>query len=661
VDVDVTAREVAARTTVALVVVRDGIATWFNAAARELVEPHGGSWADPDGPLAAIGAVPPGAVRTLTSWVPPGHADGRWWQATCTTLHGPVTGLLYELVDHTSKVSAERSAGTATPHWRLDRLEALAHMGSWVWDIVEDHLEWSEALLAMFGLPGDQPLNFELFRAMVHPEDRTIVDTAMAEGLATGKPFSYVHRMSTAGSVERIFECHGEILTDPAGTPIRVLGTARDVTEEHRNRDELAYLAEHDPLTGIANRRRVTAQLAERSADPAGATLLLIDIDHFKDINDLRGHAVGDRVIRCIAETAAAELGPGDLLGRLGGDEFAAILPGCDPGRGLGLGERLCDAVAGRLLIEAGSSLRVTVSVGVSGVPTGQDVEASLAQADLALYEAKNAGRGRARLFAPDQYQQALARVGIAHRVATALDDGTMDLDAQPIVDLATGRVTRSELLVRLRDGRSPELGPADFLPAAERSDLVQRLDRWVLERAVRALAAPAARAAELRFEVNISARSLQDEDLGGWVLHLLAAHDVRPARLGLEMTETMAITNVPAAQRLVRQLTGAGCGFALDDFGSGFGSFSHLKHLPFTAVKIDGEFVRRLDSDPVDRALVAAVVGVAGLLGMRTVAEQVERAALVQPLRELGVHDGQGFHLGAPRPLAELLGVAGG
>jgi EAL domain-containing protein (putative c-di-GMP-specific phosphodiesterase class I) len=247
--------------------------------------------------------------------------------------------------------------------------------------------------------------------------------------------------------------------------------------------------------------------------------------------------------------------------------------------------------------------------------------------------------------------------VGLLKRVSDALDAETMELDAQPIVELSTGLAHRSELLIRLRDGLSPDLGPAEFLPAAERGDLVLRLDRWVLARAVRALARPSAKARGLRLEVNISARSLVDDELGDWVLTELAERGVEPCRLGLEMTETTAITNLEAAKRLVGRLTEAGCGFSLDDFGAGYGSFSHLKHLPFTAVKIAGEFVRQLDTDRVDRALVSAVVGVAGELGMRTVAEHVDRPELVEQLRELGVDDGQGFHLGRPRPLAELLG----
>ena len=646
-----TVEEVARQLSVGLLLVDDGAVRWLNDAARELVEPHGGSWTGSADLLDLLATVPAGADRTMVNWTPP-HGEGRWWRVTCHAMAPPGRGLLYELVDRLDGRNPESSMGVATAHWRLDRLEALARMGSWVWDVAADRLEWSEALLDMFGLPSGSVLDFAAFRRMVHPDDNAIIDRALTEGMATGEPFSYTHRMYRADGVERIYECHGEVQLDAERKPLRVLGTARDVTEAHRARVELAYLAEHDPLTGIANRRRITNRLAECAADPAGATLLLIDIDHFKDINDLRGHAVGDRVIRRIAELVAVRLGAGALLGRLGGDEFAAVLPRCDPEHGLALGEKLCDAVAGHPMVESGPPLRATVSIGVTGVPGSAQVEVALAQADLALYEAKNAGRNRARLFTPDQYRQAKARVGLLQRVADALDSDLMGLDAQPIVDLATNRATRYEVLIRLRDGRHPSLGPADFLPPAETSDLVLRLDRWVLDRAVRALA----RARALHLEVNISARSLEDDDLGAWILHRLDTHGVEPGRLGLEITETTAITNVDAARRLVGRLTRAGCGFSLDDFGAGFGSFSHLKNLPFTAVKIAGEFVRQLDIDRVDRALVSAVVGVAEELGMRTVAEQVDRAPLIAHLRNLGIDDGQGYLLGRPRPLTELL-----
>jgi diguanylate cyclase (GGDEF)-like protein len=479
----------------------------------------------------------------------------------------------------------------------------------------------------------------------------------IAEALRTGAPFTYTHRMhSYDRSTLRTFECFGEVFTDASGAPVRVLGAVRDVTEQSRARAELAFLAEHDPLTGIANRRRITGRLEECLADEQGAALLLVDVDNFKDVNDIRGHAAGDRVMRTLAGTLGAQLGPDALLGRLGGDEFAVVVPACGAADALDLGERLCAAARGTQVPGEGDALRVSVSVGVAAFRPGHDVESAMSQADLALYEAKGAGRDRARLFAPDQYDQALRRVSVLERVRAGLDHGTMTFDAQPILDLRTGTVVRHELLIRLRDGLEPALGPAEFLPAAERTDLVLRLDRWVLERAIAALATPWALESHLRLEVNVSARSLDDPELGAWILSVLSRADVDPRRLGLEITETAAIASIDAARDLACRLTRAGCGFTLDDFGAGFGSFSYLKHLPFTGIKIAGDFVRQLDTEPVDRALVEAVVGVAHRLGIVTVAEQVDRPPLVGQLRGLGVAQGQGYHLGRPKPLREVL-----
>jgi EAL domain-containing protein (putative c-di-GMP-specific phosphodiesterase class I) len=189
-----------------------------------------------------------------------------------------------------------------------------------------------------------------------------------------------------------------------------------------------------------------------------------------------------------------------------------------------------------------------------------------------------------------------------------------------------------------------------------ERTDLVHRLDRLMVEQGVSALATPQARAAKLRLQVNVSTKSLEDPGFGDFVVGTLNEASVEPARLGLEITETAAITNLTAARRLANRLTRAGCRFALDDFGAGFGSFTYLKHLPFTSVKIDGEFVRQADRALGDAVFVEAVVTVARGLNMLTIAEYVDREALVTKLAEMGVDRGQGFHLGRPRPLADLL-----
>jgi diguanylate cyclase (GGDEF)-like protein/PAS domain S-box-containing protein len=643
---------IAARTSVALLVLtpEGGEPAWLNESARRLVAAHGGRWDGPGSPAALLRGVGPGAVRATVRWPSP-VGGTRWWRVDCRSL-GEEARLLYEITDETGRHDDGR-----TDQWRFSRIEAIAGLGSWDWDPLDGRLLWSPALLQMFGLPPDHVMTHAEFRGMVHPADIHVIDEAMAQALRTCGPFSYTNRAVLHDGTERVFECFGEVVPDASGAPLRVLGCTRDVTDQHRARAELAYLAHHDPLTGVANRRRMTARLAECS-QASGAVLLLLDVDRFKDVNDLRGHAVGDAVMTMLARVVTARLPDGALLGRLGGDEFAVIVPGADEEAGRALAEGLCAAVAREPVEATSPPLRVTVSIGVARLDPGQPGETALAHADLALYAAKAAGRNRAQVFVADQYDRAVHRVSVLQRVESALEGGMLALDAQPIVDLRSGAVTRHEALLRLRDGLEPALGPADFLPAAERTDLILRVDRWVLTRAIAALATPRSRARQVRLEVNVSGRSVRDAEIGPWILDELARARVAPWRLGLEITETAAVDCMDAARDLATTLIEAGCGFALDDFGAGFGSFSYLKNLRFTSVKIGGDFVQQIDDDRVDRALVTAVVGVGRQLGMTTVAEQIDRPPLVSLLRSLGVDHGQGYHLGRPQPLDTLVGM---
>jgi diguanylate cyclase (GGDEF)-like protein len=434
-----------------------------------------------------------------------------------------------------------------------------------------------------------------------------------------------------------------------------------DVTGARRTRERLAYLSSYDPLTAVANRpavtRRLRSWLSRGHRPERGGALLLVDVDNFKDVNDLRGHEVGDELMRALAKLLRDRIGDQAFIGRLGGDEFAVILTTGDPAEALATAAGLCETVARTPVVAAGRMLRITISVGVAPRQLVNDGDLLLAHADLALHQAKAAGRNRAKLFAPEQYDDAAHRVALLGRVRDALEIGGMELDAQPIVDLVHNRIASHELLIRLRDGRRPHLGPAEFLPPIERTDLVLTLDRWVLSRAVATLASAAARAAGLRLEVNVSSRSLEDPTLGDWLVSELREANVPPARLGVEITETAAIASLDAARHLAEKLVGVGCRFTLDDFGAGFGSFAYLKHVPFTGVKIAGDFVRQADGGATDSVLVDAMVRVARGLGMTTVAEYVDREPLVDALREMGVGHGQGFHLGRPRPLVELVG----
>jgi len=654
----VSAEEIADRVSVGLLVLRAHAVCWLNPAARDLVAEWGLRWSGPGSEdlIDLLVGVQVDAGAQDLCWTAPDGLPNRW-QVTCRSLHTdtPAPALLYEILD---KTASPVPGGQATDReWRLARLEALTRLGSWEWDVVAGDVIWSEALLRLFGFSEGMDLDYLAYRSLLHPDDVSLIEDTLAEALRTGTPFTYTHRMYLADRVtERVFECYGEVIINACGEPIRVLGTAQDITEQHRARQELTFLAGHDPLTGLANRRQITDRLTACTVGRSGGALLLIDVDNFKDINDLRGHPVGDQVMRALAKLLSTALGPDPLLGRLGGDEFAVVLPQCEAAGAVDLAERLCDTVARTPIVAGRSALTVTASIGVAVIAPDSEYEVALAHADLALYEAKNAGRNRVRLFATDQYQQAARRVSVLQRVGDALATGGLHLEAQPIIELRTGTVARHELLVRLRDGREPVLEPDEFLPAAERSDLVLRLDRWVIGQAVAALAEPAARTAGLRLEVNVSGRSLDNPALGEWILTALRQAQVEPQRLGLEITETAAITSLDAARPLAMTLIKAGCGFSLDDFGAGFGSFAYLKHLPFTAIKIAGDFVRQVDTDAVDRTLVDSVVRIAHQLGMDTVAEHVDRPELVGALRQLGVDHAQGFHLGRPRPLDELL-----
>lgn len=418
--------------------------------------------------------------------------------------------------------------------------------------------------------------------------------------------------------------------------------------------EDLVRMAEEDPLTGLPNRRTLTRELEHQLAIGGSGALLLLDLDNFKDINDLRGHPAGDRIMCSLSNLLRERLGDGHVLGRLGGDEFAVVLAGADETEALEVADRLRTAVAAVPLAGGAGATRITVSAGVAKFDSGESWQAVLANADLALYASKAAGRNRVTVYDQGHYMDTALRVTVLDRVRAALANGHFALHAMPMVKLATGRTVGHELLLRLEDGRAPYLGPGEFLPAAERSDLVLDIDRWVAGTAIDALVAHPYPG--LRFNVNVSGRTLEDEDFGGFVLDRLAAAGVAPGRLGFEITETAAVTNLDAARSLAQQLRASGCRITLDDFGAGFGSFVHLKQLPITGVKIDGEFVRGIDYGSRDTVLVQGIVDIARGLGLSVVAEWVERSSQVDALARLGVRVAQGFHLGRPEPLTDLL-----
>ncbi|MGA8216982.1 MAG: EAL domain-containing protein [Solirubrobacterales bacterium] len=415
-------------------------------------------------------------------------------------------------------------------------------------------------------------------------------------------------------------------------------------------------MANNDPLTGLYNRYRFEQELAEELAagqryGTPGAVLVL-DLDNFKYVNDGFGHGAGDDVLRGVSDLLRGRLRRSDVLARLGGDEFAILLRSADAGRARLVSQDLLEQVRAYTPQIEGQPVRMTASIGVAVIDHRASNPSDLmADADRAMYDAKESGRDRVTILDQrDRHSGPAGARGWEHRIRTALDQERFELHCQPILELSSGSVTQSELLVRMRgdDGLIP---PGAFLGDAERLGLIHAIDRWVVGQAIELLAMQP----DICLEVNLSGRSTGDEQLLRLIKGELEQSGVAPQRLIMEITETAAIASIDQARRFAEALRELGCRFALDDFGAGFGSFYYLKHIPVDFLKIDGDFIRSPRSR-ADDLVVESIVHMARGLGKQTIAEFVEDEGTLAALRAQGVDYAQGFHIGRPAPVDEQL-----
>jgi len=446
---------------------------------------------------------------------------------------------------------------------------------------------------------------------------------------------------------------------DEGGRVIGASTVARDITDRKRVESRLAYLADHDLLTGLYNRRRFDEELtreiplAQRSEQ--GGAAIVLGLDNFTLVNDTLGHHAGDELIRRVAGLLSEALDDVDIFARIGGDEFAILLR---EGPAEVVARELLDAVKEEPLVGGEQPVRVTASVGIAPLG-GADLSAEelLMRADVAMHEAKDGSGDSVATFEPARHRRELMgeRLQMVERIRSAIDAGSFSVYSQPILDVGADVISQHELLVRMLDEDGGVISPADFLPIAERFGLIVAIDRWMVLRAIELVAEQSERGRRICVEVNLSAGSMVDADLFNEIERAIQESAIDPAQLIFEVTETTAIENLGDAKRLAERLIQLGCRFALDDFGAGFGSFYYLKHLPFDFLKIDGDFIRRLPVNPTDQSMVEAIVQVCHQLGKRTIAEFVEDQATLDLLREYGVDFAQGYHIGRPMPAAEI------
>jgi diguanylate cyclase (GGDEF)-like protein/PAS domain S-box-containing protein len=453
-------------------------------------------------------------------------------------------------------------------------------------------------------------------------------------------------------------------ILDPDGNALGAVLVFRDVTELRGLEREMTFLANHDALTGLLNRRELETRL-ERAILSARReqrehALLYLDLDEFKVVNDTCGHLVGDEMLKQVTALLRARVRRSDAVARLGGDEFGVLLEDCPAPRARHTAEELLRTLHDFRFSHGGQVFEVGVSIGL--VPIGPgcgDLAQVLSAADAACYIAKDRGRNRFHEYEPDDtaVAQRDGEMQWIRRIHNAFEERRFRLYYQTIQSLGDAVAAAEpgglcEILVRMLDRDGQVIEPSAFIAAAERYHLVGSLDQWVVQTAFGAIAEAQRAGAETLFAINLSGQSMADESFLRFAVAELQARAVDPRRICFEITETAAMSRLGSVLRFLSTLKELGCRFALDDFGSGLSSFAYLRNLPVDFLKIDGALVQEMAVDPVKRAMVASINQIGHVMGLRTIAEWVETRQVLDLVTALGVDYAQGFWFSRTEPL---------
>ena len=452
-------------------------------------------------------------------------------------------------------------------------------------------------------------------------------------------------------------------IRDRGGRLIGAVMVFHDVSQERRLQRALAYQATHDQLTGLINRRefesRVTEALALARVEPTlSHVLMYLDLDQFKVVNDTCGHEAGDRLLKQVTSVVQTRIRTTDTLARLGGDEFGVLLQDCTLETAQRIAEGLRQAIRDFRFVWQDRIMKVGVSIGLAEINGKADTLATvMSAADVACYSAKDSGRNRVQTYQQGRAPERHREMQWVSRINRACEEDQLVLLAQTIVPIRKGveKLRHFELLLRMRDESGQLVQPSEFIPAAERFNLMPAIDRWVVRQACSRLVHRRGQAdgrEPYTLSINISGTTLNDEQFLDYVIAEMAAADVSPGALCFELTEAAAMTSLAAATHFIAELRSRGCRFALDDFGSGLSSFIFLKNLPVDFLKIDGQFMHNVAHDRIDRSMVEAIAQIGETMGIRTIAERVDSAEVLARLADIGIQYAQGHYIGAPQPV---------
>lgn len=451
------------------------------------------------------------------------------------------------------------------------------------------------------------------------------------------------------------------VIHDDQGKVSHYVAVFSDISAMKNSEHELAHLAHHDPLTDLPNRLlftdRAEQALASAQVHKRGCALLLMDLDHFKIINDSLGHNVGDQLLKLVAERLSGLFGPGVTLARLGGDEFAVLAESCPQVvQAAALAQRMLNAMKDPFIFD-GNQLFISASIGISLFPSDAlSAEQLLRNADSALFKAKSAGREGYALYTEELTAHAQHRVEIASELRRALDQHELRVYYQPVHDLHDSRLVGVEALVRWQHPERGLVPPGEFIPIAERTGLIADIDAWVMDQACRQMCQWLADGAPLSFiAINVSSRLFARRELYEQVAQVLHATGLDPAFLELEVTESAVMDDPEVALEQLHRLRELGLRLAIDDFGTGYSSLLRLKRLPVQKLKIDQGFVAGLPWDEDDAAIVRVVIALAKSMGMQVHAEGIEQVEQARFLLDQECDMGQGYWFGRPMPADEI------
>ncbi len=551
---------------------------------------------------------------------------------------------------------------------RYDMALQAAKVGIWSWDLMTDHIAWDDTMHDLFGIErGAFSGKKKEFLDYMVPEDREEQIKIGSKYYEEGGKFDTKFRIVRPDGETRVIINRGEATKNRQDIVISVVGICWDVTENFALSAKVEHQALHDPLTGLINRyemQRKLEQLLENiKKEPSENTFCYFDLDRFKVVNDTCGHVAGDALLRRVAEHLQPFIKKSDPFARMGGDEFAIIISNSSSDDSRKVAESLHQAVQKFHFEWSGKVFDINMSMALVPITEDKTVNDILGTADVALSAAKDSGRNRIHEYRPHDSTM-IRRHDEMHWVVQledALRGDRFQLNFQPIQPIS-GDIKEGlyyEVLLRVIDINGEVMAPSELLKAAEQFDMATRVDKWVINAIFNWLKNNQVHCKELSLcSINLSGASIGDSTFLAYLQNKLKDKDIPTDKISFEVTENAAIKNIKKAAEFIRIIKEFGCKFALDDFGSGHSSFAYLKDLPVDILKIDGMFVKGINTEPVNYAMVKAINDVGKIMGMNTIAEYVENEEVLNKLQEIGVDYGQGYYFGKSEKLDEVIVV---